>query len=202
MLNWSLIDPPGWITAVIPALSAISTQSGNGKNASLAITAPSRLKLKDCAFSIACRNASTRLVWPVPLAQSCFPFAKTIVFDFVCLQIFEANNKSSNSWELGLLFVACVKISALSVILSLSWTKTPFKQVLTVVEGSSISFCTNKILFFFPSKISCAFAEKEGAMTTSQKRSWISCAVASSISTLLIKIPPKAETGSPAKAAI
>ena len=27
----SRTDPPGWITAVIPALSAISTQSGNGK---------------------------------------------------------------------------------------------------------------------------------------------------------------------------
>ena len=37
MLNSSLIEPPGWITAVIPASLASATQSGNGKNASLAI---------------------------------------------------------------------------------------------------------------------------------------------------------------------
>ena len=34
------MEPPGSITAVIPAVSAISTQSGKGKKASLAITAP------------------------------------------------------------------------------------------------------------------------------------------------------------------
>ena len=52
MLNSSFIEPPGWITAVIPALSAISTQSGNGKKASLAITDPLRSKLKELALSI------------------------------------------------------------------------------------------------------------------------------------------------------
>ena len=52
MLNWSLIEPPGCITALMPALSAISTQSGNGKNASLAITAPFKSKLNDFALWI------------------------------------------------------------------------------------------------------------------------------------------------------
>ena len=67
-LSLSRIEPPGWITAVMPALWAISTQSANGKNASEAITAPSKSKLKDFAFSIAWRNASTRDVCPIPLA--------------------------------------------------------------------------------------------------------------------------------------
>ena len=58
MVNWSLIDPPGWITFVIPALSAISTQSGKGKNASEAITAPLSDKPKLPAFSMACREAN------------------------------------------------------------------------------------------------------------------------------------------------
>ena len=90
MLNSSLIEPPGWITAVTPALFAISTQSGNGKNASLAITAPVKSNSKEVAFSIAWRNASTREVCPVPEAHSCLFFANTMVFDLVCLQILEA----------------------------------------------------------------------------------------------------------------
>ncbi len=56
------------------------------------------------------------------------------------------------------------------------------------------------ILFFFPFKISKASALYEGAITTSQNKLLISSAVALSISVLLIKTPPKAETGSPAKA--
>ena len=42
-------------------------------------------------------KASTRLVCPVPLAHNCLFFTKTIVLDFVCLQILEAKIKSSNS---------------------------------------------------------------------------------------------------------
>ena len=38
--SWSRTDPPGWIIAVIPTDAALSTQSLNGKNASLAITQP------------------------------------------------------------------------------------------------------------------------------------------------------------------
>ena len=50
------------MTAVIPSLSAISTQSGKGKKASEAITAPFRSNPNDLAFSIACFKASTREV--------------------------------------------------------------------------------------------------------------------------------------------
>ena len=53
------MDPPGCNTATIPASAAISTQSGNGKNASDAITEPFKSNLNACAFSIACLNEST-----------------------------------------------------------------------------------------------------------------------------------------------
>src|SRR5690606_40982004 len=115
MLNGSLMEPPGCITALMPAFFAISTQSGNGKKASLAITAPCKSKPKDWALCMAWFKASTRLVCPVPLAHSCLFLANTIVFDLVCLQIFEANNKFSNSFFEGILFVTFEIFSAVYV---------------------------------------------------------------------------------------
>jgi len=53
ILKLSLTDPPGCIIEFIPTVFAISTQSGNGKKASLAIQASERLKLNFFAFSIA-----------------------------------------------------------------------------------------------------------------------------------------------------
>ena len=70
MDSWSLIDPPGWRILLIPVLWAISTQSGKGKNASLAITAPFKSKLKCLAFSMAWFNASILEVCPVPEANN------------------------------------------------------------------------------------------------------------------------------------
>lgn len=116
MDNWSLIDPPGWITASIPAFPAISTQSGNGKKASLAMTAPFKSKLKLLALLIACSRASTREVCPVPPAQSCLFLTKIMVLDFVCLQIFEANKRSSISAWLTFLLVTFFKSSSRSVL--------------------------------------------------------------------------------------
>ena len=52
--SWSLIDPPGCTTPIIPSFPAISTQSGKGKKASDAKTAPSTLNPKDFALAIAC----------------------------------------------------------------------------------------------------------------------------------------------------
>ena len=95
MLSLSLIEPPGWTTAEIPSFPAISTQSGKGKNASEAITAPLRSKPKAFAFSMACFNASTLLVWPTPLENSWSWLLRIMVFDLVCLQIFKAKTKAS-----------------------------------------------------------------------------------------------------------
>ena len=40
MLSWSRMLPPGCTMAVMPEFAAMATQSGKGKKASLAITAP------------------------------------------------------------------------------------------------------------------------------------------------------------------
>ena len=88
----------------------------------------SNLKLFD--FSIACFNASTLDVCPVPELINCRFLAKTIVFDLVCLQIFEANSKSLISDLLGDFSVHVLKFTTESVKVSLSWVSTPFKQVL------------------------------------------------------------------------
>ena len=120
MLNWSFIDPPGCITAVIPAFFAISTQSGKGKKASLAIEAPSKLNPKTVAFSIACNKASTLEVCPVPDEIKVPFFANTMVFDLVFLHTLEAKIKSSNSCEDGAVNVTTFKPALVSVMLFLS----------------------------------------------------------------------------------
>ena len=58
------------------------------------------------------------------------------------------------------------------------------------------------ILFFFCFKISNDSLENFGAITTSQNRLFISSATSVTISELLIKTPPKADTGSAASASI
>ena len=108
------------MTDLIPLLLAISTQSGNGKNASLAITAPSKLKLNFLAFSIAWLSASTLDVCPVPDASNCKFLERTMVLDFVCLHILDANIRSDSSVSLGFEIVTYFNLSMLSVIESLS----------------------------------------------------------------------------------
>ena len=103
---WSLMDPPGCMIAVIPASAAISTQSGKGKKASLAITAPCRSKLNACALVMACLRASTLDVCPTPLAHSCLFLANTIALDLECLTILLANSRSSISSSVTILLVA------------------------------------------------------------------------------------------------
>ena len=60
----SRMEPPGWMMAVIPALCATSTQSGNGKNASDANTLP-LIFSPPCL--IAFSNAHIRLTCPGPI---------------------------------------------------------------------------------------------------------------------------------------
>ena len=69
---------------------------------------------------MACLKASTLEVCPVPEASSCLFLTNTIVFDLVCLQIFEANRRSSISSLLGAISVAVLKCSFASVMLSRS----------------------------------------------------------------------------------
>ena len=58
----SRIEPPGWITAVMPALAALSMPSRNGKKASEAITAPFTSRPACSALIAAIRAELTRLI--------------------------------------------------------------------------------------------------------------------------------------------
>ena len=62
----SRIEPPGWITAAMPAAAAVSMPSRNGKKASEAITAPAIGRPASSAFQRPMRAESTRLIWPAP----------------------------------------------------------------------------------------------------------------------------------------
>src|SRR6267142_356122 len=83
----SRTEPPGWITAVAPALAASSTPSGNGKNASEATALPVS---GDCAFITASFTESTRLICPAPTPSVAPSFAKTMALDFTCFATFHA----------------------------------------------------------------------------------------------------------------
>ena len=59
---------------------------------------------------MSCFKASTLDVCPVPELMSCKFFAKTIVFDLVCLHILEAKTKSFSSEFFGFFDVQYSKL--------------------------------------------------------------------------------------------
>jgi hypothetical protein len=70
----SLIEPPGWITAVAPASAAVSSPSGKGKKASEATAEPivrgsaqPAFSAASYAFQAAMRALSMRFIWPAPM---------------------------------------------------------------------------------------------------------------------------------------
>ena len=71
----SRIEPPGWMTARIPAFAAASMPSRNGKKASLAITEPGTTSPASSAFNAAIFALTTRLICPAPMPTVCKSFA-------------------------------------------------------------------------------------------------------------------------------
>ena len=124
-----------------------------------------------------------------------------MVLDLVCFTNLFAKTKSFFSSSDGNFVVTDLKSSIPSVKVSLSCSNTPFKIVRNCFVGSFVSFCTRITRFFFDCNNVNASASYPGAITTSQNNSFINCAVGKSIVVLEIRIPPNADTGSPAKAA-
>ena len=147
------------MTASMPSLHAISTQSANGKNASEAMTAPFRSKSNDFAFSMACLSASTRDVCPMPLAQSCLPLARTMALLLLCLTILLAKSRSSACSGVMAFCVACFKSSVDSLCKSLSCFSMPFRMERYCTAGNAVGFWIRMILFFFCSRIARASDE-------------------------------------------
>ena len=98
MTSASRTEPPGWITAVAPALAASSTPSGNGKKASEATTLPAS---EDCAFITAIFTESTRLIWPAPTPSVAPSLAKTMALDLTCLANFPGEEHGVHFFRRG-----------------------------------------------------------------------------------------------------
>ena len=149
---------------------------------------------------MACFSASTLEVCPTPDAKSCPSFAKIIVFDLVCLQIFKANSNAFNSDSVGAFSVTVLKSAIFSVNKSLSCSKTPFNNVLNIIFETWISLRFNKMRFFLDFNTTKASSVKSGAINISKNKEFISSADALSTVPLVAKTPPKAEIVSQAKA--
>src|SRR6266481_1943807 len=196
----SRTEPPGWITAVAPALAASSTPSGNGKKASEATTLPAS---GDCAFITASFTESTRLICPAPTPSVAPSFAKTIALDFTCFATFHAKRIVCSSFGIGGRFV--------TVRNSLSWI-SPRSGCCTSIPPRTRFSCSSRSgsrppggnssnrRFFFVAKMALDFSSKPGAAMHSTKSFATSSAVAASTTRLNARTPPNADTGSHASA--
>ena len=81
-----------------PASAATSSASGNGKNASVARTAPFE---RSPALRAAIHDESTRDICPAPIPTVAASFTKTIVFDFTRHEIVHAISRSAHSRSVG-----------------------------------------------------------------------------------------------------
>ena len=119
-----------------------------------------------------------------------------MVFDFVCLQIFNAKAKARFCSSVGMRLVTVLKSSTPSITKSLSCSRTPFNKVLNITFGNSTWLRFNRIRFFFVFKISKASSVKSGAIKISQNKGLIDSAAALSTVLLVANTPPNAEIGS------
>ena len=119
-------EPPGWAKARTPAARHTSTASGNGKNASEAHAAPTVDAAPSIAwaFATACRAASTREVWPLPIPTSRRSRTSTIAFEVTPRTRRQARSRSSCSSSVGARRVAHVQVAGASVTMSGVVTRT------------------------------------------------------------------------------
>src|SRR5882672_7406843 len=196
----SRTEPPGWITAVAPALAASSTPSGNGKNASEATTLPAS---GDCAFITAIFTESTRLICPAPTPSVAPSFANTIALDFTCFATFHAKRIVRLSSTVGTRFVTVRNSQSLISPRSGCCTSIPPRMRFNCSSRSGSKphgGSSSKRRFFFAAKTALAFSSNPGAAMHSTKSFATSSAVAASTTRLNASTPPNAETGSHASA--
>ena len=133
--SWSLIDPPGWIIILTPALIKASTPSVNGKKASdAAIEFLIFWGWNFLAFCIAILQLSNLLGCPAPIPIVEKLLLRTIALDLTYLLTLKVNSISFNSFLLGFNFVTHLSFFLSKIILSLFWTKNaPSKFLILVI---------------------------------------------------------------------
>src|SRR3984957_19121598 len=98
----SMMEPPVWMMALTPALAAIVTVSGMGKNASDIKTLP---RADVPARRMAWIAESTRLVWPQPIPMVCVPLIRTMALLLTCLISFQPKIMASICDLVGLILL-------------------------------------------------------------------------------------------------
>src|SRR6185436_8546511 len=100
--------------AVAPAAAIASSPSRNGKKASDAATEPAsgfRASVLPAFITATC-TASTRLIWPAPMASVRDASVKITALDFTCAQMRQANRSAVHSGSVGDRFVAIFRPAA------------------------------------------------------------------------------------------
>jgi hypothetical protein len=129
MTSSSRTEPPGLDDRAHPGGRGGVGPSRNGKNASLASTAP-RWRPPD--FSTARRTLSTRLICPAPTPTTARSLVSTIALDLTCLQAIQAN--AARPGRLVGLASGTVQSSNGSSPTSASWTSSPPSMVRSVPD--------------------------------------------------------------------
>ncbi len=125
----SLMDPPGWIIAEIPAFAAISTLSEKGKKASDAATEFIIFSGTNCnALEEAILQLSNLLGCPDPIPIVDLLLAKTIALDLTNLQILNANLRLLSWFDDGFFLVTIRNFFLSKSLSSGSWAKRIFPQ--------------------------------------------------------------------------
>ena len=125
----SLIDPPGWIIVLTPALISFFIPSGKGKKASeAAIEFLSFPGWNLFAFWAAILQLSNLLGCPAPIPIVEKLFEITIEFDLTNLQILKANSAYFNSFFVGLSLVTNLSFFTSIIFWFLSWTKNELSK--------------------------------------------------------------------------
>ncbi len=200
----SRMEPPGWMTAVMPAWAAASMPSRNGKKASEAMTHPFSV---EPAFRVASFTESTRLICPAPIPTVRSRRANTMALDLTCLQTFQAKANAAYSSSVGSRFEATFSVRTSKIApRSRSCRISPptiflrssrSGPVRTSVRSSPTASRRRSFLRLNSAKAS---SSKPGATTTSTNVVVISLAVARSTRALNAMTPPKAERGSASRA--
>src|SRR5437867_2038488 len=198
----SRTDPPGCAMAAIPALAAISTESGNGKKASEQRIAPRTSCPERSALRSARRTASTLDDCPAPIPSVRPSRAITIALEMTCRATRPANPRSRSSASVGRFAVTVIQLWNCGGLGGVSASSPPRR--LRVASASAAprrrsgTSSTTRFLRIFSSR--AGDTAISGASTTSRKVVPIPSSAASSSGRFSPRIPPNAESGSASRA--
>ena len=164
------------------------------------------------ALATATLTASTRLIWPAPMASVRLASVKTTVFDFTCAHTRQANRSAVHSSAVGARRVAtlgkspCGHGSCASLTRSRSCISSPPNADRSSVVNQRLSSDPSAVvrvttrIFGLRASTSRPASPVAGAMTASMNVETIASATATSIGRFTPTMPPNADNGSASRA--